>query len=146
MPWRHMGKWKYSSSILNLGTRWRGTVSFTLHPDAGTQSTGGRVGPRAGLNVFEKRKSCSCWGRRYADWAQDREKWPAVFITVMNLRILKNSELLEYVSNCYPRKKYFFPWNELVSVSNIPFIGMWYLEITERSERDYSTCKNHHLH
>jgi hypothetical protein len=27
--WRRMGKWRYSSTILDLGTRWRGVVSIT---------------------------------------------------------------------------------------------------------------------
>jgi hypothetical protein len=30
MPWGHMGDWRYSSTILNLGTRWRWVVSFML--------------------------------------------------------------------------------------------------------------------
>jgi hypothetical protein len=28
MPWRHMGEWKYSSSILDCGTIWRCVISF----------------------------------------------------------------------------------------------------------------------
>jgi hypothetical protein len=35
MPWKYMGKWRYSSTILDLGTRWRWVVSFisvTLYP------------------------------------------------------------------------------------------------------------------
>jgi hypothetical protein len=35
MPWRHMGKWRYSSTIPNFGTRWRWVVSFmplSLYP------------------------------------------------------------------------------------------------------------------
>jgi hypothetical protein len=32
MPWREMGKWKYSSTFLGLGTRWRWVVSFTTLP------------------------------------------------------------------------------------------------------------------
>jgi hypothetical protein len=27
-----MGKWRYSSNILDASTRWRGVVSFTLRP------------------------------------------------------------------------------------------------------------------
>jgi hypothetical protein len=30
MPWRYMGEWKYSSTILDLGTRCRWVFSFTL--------------------------------------------------------------------------------------------------------------------
>jgi hypothetical protein len=29
MPWRHMGEQRHSSTILDLGTRWRRVVSFT---------------------------------------------------------------------------------------------------------------------
>jgi hypothetical protein len=31
-PWGRVGKWKYSSTTLNLGTRCRWMVSFTLRP------------------------------------------------------------------------------------------------------------------
>jgi hypothetical protein len=30
--WRHMGEWRYSSSFLDVGTRWRPMVSFTPLP------------------------------------------------------------------------------------------------------------------
>jgi hypothetical protein len=29
MPWRYMGEWRYSSTFLDFGTRWRCVVSFT---------------------------------------------------------------------------------------------------------------------
>jgi hypothetical protein len=32
MPWRHMEKWRYSSTILDLGTMWRRVVRFTPRP------------------------------------------------------------------------------------------------------------------
>jgi hypothetical protein len=32
MPWRRMGECRYSSTILDLGTRWRLEVSFTPRP------------------------------------------------------------------------------------------------------------------
>jgi hypothetical protein len=32
MQWRCMGEWRYSSTILDLGTRWRWVVSFTTQP------------------------------------------------------------------------------------------------------------------
>jgi hypothetical protein len=31
-PWRHVGKWRYSPTILNLGTGWRWVVRFTPRP------------------------------------------------------------------------------------------------------------------
>jgi hypothetical protein len=56
-----MGEWMYSSTILDLGTRWRSVVSFTPQPlypweiVASTHCIGGWVGPRTGLDVVEKR-------------------------------------------------------------------------------------------
>jgi hypothetical protein len=32
VPWRHIGQWRYSSTILDLGTRWRWVVNFTPRP------------------------------------------------------------------------------------------------------------------
>jgi hypothetical protein len=32
MPWRHMGEWRYSSIILEIGSRWRWVVSFRSRP------------------------------------------------------------------------------------------------------------------
>lgn len=31
-PWRRLGEWSYSSTILNLDIRWKWVVSFTLRP------------------------------------------------------------------------------------------------------------------
>jgi hypothetical protein len=31
-PWEHIGDWRYSCTILHLGTGWRWVVSFTLRP------------------------------------------------------------------------------------------------------------------
>jgi hypothetical protein len=83
MPWRHMGEWRYSSTILDLGTRWMCVASFKplpLYPRGyrppGTHWTGSWVGPRAGLNAVGKRKILHSRGsnpgrpaRRYTDWA-----------------------------------------------------------------------------
>jgi hypothetical protein len=30
--WRHMGEWRYSSTILDLDTKWKWVVSFMLRP------------------------------------------------------------------------------------------------------------------
>jgi hypothetical protein len=32
MPWGHIREWRYSSTILDFGTRWRWVVSFTPRP------------------------------------------------------------------------------------------------------------------
>jgi hypothetical protein len=29
MPWKHIGKWRYGSTILDFGSRWTSVVSFT---------------------------------------------------------------------------------------------------------------------
>jgi hypothetical protein len=62
MPLRHTGEWKYSSTILDRGTGWRGVVTFTpppLYPGEiayGAHWIGGCVGPSASLDAVEKRK------------------------------------------------------------------------------------------
>jgi hypothetical protein len=54
-----MGEWRYSSIILDLGSRWRRVVSFTpcrFTPGErapGIHWIGGWVGPRAGLDAVE---------------------------------------------------------------------------------------------
>jgi hypothetical protein len=56
-------EWRYSSTILDLGTIWRSVVSFTLwtlyleKEVPGTHSIGGWVGPIAGPDAMEKRKN-----------------------------------------------------------------------------------------
>jgi hypothetical protein len=74
-----MGEWRYSSTILVLGTRWRWVVSFTTpwEKALGTHWIGGWVGPGAGLDAVEWRQiSCPCRQsnpqpvcRHYTDWA-----------------------------------------------------------------------------
>jgi hypothetical protein len=67
MPWKHMGEWRYSSTLLDLGTRCRWVVSFILlllHPwkrAPGTHWIGGWVRPRVDLDSVEKRKILHCW-------------------------------------------------------------------------------------
>jgi hypothetical protein len=66
MPWRHMGEWRYSSTILYLGTTWNWLVSFTslpLYPQVnnplypldrrlgGLQSRSGRCGEEENLSL-----------------------------------------------------------------------------------------------
>jgi hypothetical protein len=59
MPWRRMGEWKYTSTILNLGARWRWVVIFVglpLYPREQLPLPFGWVGPKAGLDDSEKWK------------------------------------------------------------------------------------------
>jgi hypothetical protein len=74
VPWRCMGKWRYSSIIHHFGIRWRWVGSFISR----------LVYPRVGLNAEGKRKSwhsgnwtqavqptgccCSDWGIRTPWW------------------------------------------------------------------------------
>jgi hypothetical protein len=56
-------EWKYSSTIPDLGTRWRRVISFTprlLYPQRNsprTQLIGGYVGSGADLDAMEKKHS-----------------------------------------------------------------------------------------
>jgi hypothetical protein len=55
MPWRGMRKWRYNSTILDLGAEWWLVVSFTLRPlYPGMHWIGGWVGPRVDLDAVEK--------------------------------------------------------------------------------------------
>jgi hypothetical protein len=61
-PWRHtrMGEWRYRSTILHLGIRWR-WVSFTLLPlysrrkSPSTHCIGCWVGPKVGMDTVRNR-------------------------------------------------------------------------------------------
>jgi hypothetical protein len=76
MPWRHMGEWRYSSTFLDLGTRWRWSASrpgrFTAGEGApGTHWIGSWVGPLSGSGRRGEKSSIS--GNRtqavQPDWA-----------------------------------------------------------------------------
>jgi hypothetical protein len=77
MPWTHMGEWRYSSTFLDLGTRWRWMVSFTPGERAfSTHWIGGWVGPGVRLDAVEKgnilhyrESNPGRPARRYIDWA-----------------------------------------------------------------------------
>jgi hypothetical protein len=67
MPWRHVSEWRYSSTFLDIGTEWRWVVRLTPLPlytlgerDCGTHWRGSWVGPGAGLDAIEKRKTLHC--------------------------------------------------------------------------------------
>jgi hypothetical protein len=68
MPRRHMREWRYSSTILDLGTSWRWAISFTPQPlylrerVHGTHWIGGWVGLATGLDSVEKRKPLNISG------------------------------------------------------------------------------------
>jgi hypothetical protein len=54
--WRHMVEWRYISTILDLNTRWRRVVSFTLGERAPcTHWIWGWVGLRTGLDTGQEK-------------------------------------------------------------------------------------------
>jgi hypothetical protein len=71
---KDMGEWRYSSTILDLGTRWRWVVSFTPRPLYSRYSLDGRLGGRQSPSGrYGREKDCreSNSGRparRYTDW------------------------------------------------------------------------------
>jgi hypothetical protein len=76
-----MGEWRYSSTVLDFGTRWKLAVRFTtlLHFTPEERAEGCR-GPSVGLEAVEKRKILQCResnpdiksvARRYTDYYYD---------------------------------------------------------------------------
>jgi hypothetical protein len=65
-----MGEWSYSSTILDLGSRWRWVVSFTPRPiylrgNSFQYSLNRRIlGPRSAMDAVEKIKSLAPVGNR----------------------------------------------------------------------------------
>jgi hypothetical protein len=122
MPQTRIGEWTYSSTILDLGTRWRWVVSFTPlpHYPPGTQPTV-PIREEAGwalepvLTLWRREKSCTVGNRnlavQYTDWLIPT---PCNFI-------------LCYISNCiyfgidtlYVNYLFFFP------MALQPFLGPW---------------------
>jgi hypothetical protein len=61
-PWWHRGEWMYSSTILDLGTRWRWVASFTLlplYPRYPLDRRLGRLQSRPGR--CREKTLCPCW-------------------------------------------------------------------------------------
>jgi hypothetical protein len=85
MPWRHVREWRYSSTILDLCTRWRWVVSFTLRPLyilgnnlwcpldrrlCGPQSRSGRCAEENSLApTWNWTQTLQPVARLYTDWA-----------------------------------------------------------------------------
>jgi hypothetical protein len=66
MPWRHMGEWRYSSTLLGLGTRYRSVVTFTTPATLLPRYPFDRKlgGPQSGSWRFrEKKKKMLLWGK-----------------------------------------------------------------------------------
>jgi hypothetical protein len=103
MPWRHMGEWRYSSTILDPGTRWRWVVKFmprSFYPHGnspwyqlnrrlgGPQSRSGRNGARGSVvgwvTVLQ-----AVWSRVRFPIHTPIVIWPAYFPYLRNGSILK---------------------------------------------------------
>jgi hypothetical protein len=67
IPRRIMEKWRYRSTILDVGSRWSESSASSLccftHREIapGTHWIGGRVNSRADLDAVEKREKILCW-------------------------------------------------------------------------------------
>jgi hypothetical protein len=76
MLWRREGEWRYSSTILDLSTRWKYRLaSLPRRFILGERAPGIHwIGSRAGLNAVEKRKRscCRCQYEEYTYIADDR--------------------------------------------------------------------------
>jgi hypothetical protein len=125
MPWRHMGEWRYSSIILDLGTRWRWGISFMplpLYPcgwSPGTYWIGGWVDPTVSLDDMEKRNqpSCSKYLGRHKDgkcvckvYVSPTSLWRAVIMTVVEA-----GEILHWYKCVFPHNykgNYIIFWQE----------------------------------
>jgi hypothetical protein len=110
----HIGEWRCNSTFLYFGSRWRWVVSFTplpLYPQEevpGIHSIGDSVGPRAGLDTVERRKSCTVGNqtrivqllaRRYTDWAIQTLTFMDMTI---NYHVHKDLQLIPNVRNMNP--------------------------------------------
>jgi hypothetical protein len=95
------GEWRYSSTILHVGTRWRWTVSFTPLPlsppgekTSDTNRIRGWVGSRAGLNPVKKRKiSFPCRKSKPCHHARSCSDWAIPTYVVININREDNKQL-----------------------------------------------------
>jgi hypothetical protein len=90
MPWRHIGEWRYSFTILDLSISWRWVVSFTPLPLylrgnrprypsdrglSGTQSRSGRCGEENNLSLPGIEPGSSLYRLSYPDFTVVRSTW-----------------------------------------------------------------------
>jgi hypothetical protein len=109
MPWIRMGEWRYSFTILDIGTRWGWVVNFTPRPlylrgkTVGTHWIGGWVGPRADLEAVEKNlfpcRDRTLTGLRY----QVRDKNSDVNATKLTPSLVHSSVVVNAILICYCR-------------------------------------------
>jgi hypothetical protein len=95
LPWRRVGEWRYSSTLLDLLTRRRWVISSTPRPlypaekAPNTHWVGNWVGPGAGLDDVEKRNiSCIC--------RESNHRRPAHSLSLYRLRYPGSRNTLEW--------------------------------------------------
>jgi hypothetical protein len=116
MPWRHVGELRYSSTFLDLGTRWgEWSASRPYRFTPGTHWIGSRAGPRTGLDAVEKGKILHCRNpnlglpaRRYTDCANPTPRCSNPVNGISDLFFWKLYYPLLFVGRIFT-KKYFRP-------------------------------------
>jgi hypothetical protein len=123
MPWRHMGEFKYSSTILDIGTRWMWAVSFTPRPlyprrNCARYPLDMRVGgPKSQSRRCGEEKNLSpTWigtpgvqpvARRWTDWATLAHTWAKCKIIAIRLFLIMEPCSMRWVptvGRCHPRR------------------------------------------
>jgi hypothetical protein len=95
------GEWRYSSTVIDLGTRWRWVVRFTPRPLYSRRKShwyrlAGWEVPRAGLDAVEKRNiSCSCRESNPGYPTHSYTDWAVCYVT-NNLRLIFWSQIKRY--------------------------------------------------
>jgi hypothetical protein len=139
MPWRHMGEWRYSSTILDLGTRWRWAISFTprmLYPRgncprypldrrlSGPQSRSGRCGEERNLPpVVSRTPAVQPVARHHADWAILTSK-------------LSKSSLINNTYVLHQIRRYFNILKSYFTIFVWAYMSFWFLDVFK------GTCHN----
>jgi hypothetical protein len=108
MPWRHKGEWRYMSTILDLGTRWRWVSDLDALPlgNEPPVPTGqeARWAPELVWMLWRRKKSWSCRETNSGRPARSTELWTMNNSCQGNRYVGRYSgwALLEYTSRSLP--------------------------------------------
>jgi hypothetical protein len=96
-----MGEWRYSSTVLDIDTRWRWSASrpgrFTPGEIAPSEHLiGGWVGPRAGSDTVEKRKISFGWGEGLCPLKSLLQKTVLILYRLSKVSIIVRLEFLRW--------------------------------------------------